>query len=753
MDGNNREFLKRLLETFRVEAEEHIRAISAGLMDLEKNPGEDEFTVLIETIFREAHSLKGAARSVDLKEIEAVCQPLEGAFSALKRGEITLSPALFDLFHRAINVITQLISSPREKRTTGEKSKTRELISRLAELSRGAETKITSEEPPRVIEPPAPEPVMEAYSAGESSDGTAPQAADERITMETVRIPTARLDPILLQAEEMILIKMAAGQRVIELKEIDHALASLKDSSEKWKEQGPGVMGRGVDTVWKEISLSTLQDKLTAVTRVAEQDFRTISRMVEEHLESMKQLLMLPASALTEVFPKMVRDLARDQGKEAELVIIGAEIEIDKRILEELKDPLIHLLRNCIDHGIKKPEERILLNKKAKGTISIDFRIKDGRQLEILVSDDGEGIDEKKVHDVAIKSGYLSRETSGSLEQRKIIPLIFASGITTSPMITDISGRGLGLAIVREKAEKLGGTVSVETHSGRGTAFRLAMPLTLATFSGVLVRTDEYVFVLPTLNVERAVIINREEIGTVENRETINLDGHIISLVRLCDVLELPAVKSKTTESISAVVIKYGDSSIAFQVDEVLEEHQVLVKGLGRQLVRVRNIAGATVLGTGRVVPVLNVPDLLKSALKTSAPARIEETGQLKTVKPINILVAEDSITARTLIKNILETAGYRITTAVDGMDAFIRARSGEFDLVVSDVDMPRMNGFELAAKIRNDKKLADLPVVLVTALESREDREHGIEAGANAYIVKSSFDQSNLLEVVKRLL
>jgi two-component system chemotaxis sensor kinase CheA len=755
MDEKNIEFQRRLRDTFRMEAAEHIQAISTGLLDLEKNPGTENLAELIESIFREAHSLKGAARSVDLRDVESVCQPLEGAFSALKRQEIVLSPAVFDLFHRTVNIIEQIISSSPGERTPTDRSNVRALIRQLNEMTQGPMPEGVPKEPGQFEKTATGKYIPDAPASSDDQHNARIQTADKQIPVETVRIPAARLDSILLQAEEMILVKMAADRRVAELKEIDRTLASWKMASAKRPEKlsVPEMRYHEIMPVLNETRLNTLHDQVAAVSRTAEQDLHNITRMVDEHLGSMKQVMLLPVSSLAEAFPKVVRDLARDQNKEAELVIGGADVEIDKRILEELKDPFIHLLRNCIDHSIRKPEERALLNKAPKGIINLIFKIKDGRQLEILVSDDGEGIDTSQVREAAIKTGLLTPDAAGKLSEPEILSLIFKSGITTSPIITDISGRGLGLAIVREKAEKLGGAVSVQTRAGVGTTFRLMVPLTLATFRGVLVRVDKHVFVLPTLNVERVKMISREEIMTVENHETIRLNGQTLSLVRLGDTLELSADENATAEKITVVVIVSGDTRMAFQVDEILDEQQVLVKGLGRQLPRVRNIAGATVLGTGRVVPILNIPDLVKSAMRLAATVRPGNTVKKATVKAGRILVAEDSITSRTLIKNILETAGFKVSTAVDGLDAFTQARSAEFDLVVSDVDMPRMSGFELTSKIRNDKKLGELPVVLVTALEAREDRERGIEVGANAYIVKSSFDQSNLLEVIKQLI
>jgi two-component system chemotaxis sensor kinase CheA len=285
--------------------------------------------------------------------------------------------------------------------------------------------------------------------------------------------------------------------------------------------------------------------------------------------------------------------------------------------------------------------------------------------------------------------------------------------------------------------------------------------LTLITFRGILVRIDEFLFILPTMNVDRVLKVDPEEIKTVENHDTIRIDDQILSVSGLGEVLGLTENKnagsgkmepgSGDSDQIRLVVLVSGEQRIAFRVDEVVDEQQVLVKSLGKLLRRVKNISGATILGSGKVVPVIHIPDLIKSAQLSTGKPKVYISPE-KTISR-RILVADDSITSRTLIKNILETAGYSITTAIDGTDAYTRARSNDFDLIVSDVDMPRMNGFELIMKIRNDKRLCELPVVLVTALGSREDRERGIEVGADAYIVKSSFDQANLLEIIKKLI
>jgi two-component system chemotaxis sensor kinase CheA len=731
MNEKDIEFGKHLQTIFKVEAEEHVRAISAGIVDLAKKLQPEALKQVIENIFREAHTLKGAARVVNLKAIESVCQPLESVFSALKYQEIALSPQLCGLFHKAADTLARLVASAGAERSGDDLESDRELINLLGSVSHGTAVNdnpiksiITSESIPSKLD-----------------------AVLLPSTISSVRIPVSRLEPLLVQAEEMLQIKMAVSQRLEELKEIKQTLSSLKEEPVESQEN------RGT-------FLNKLQNQVVAVIAAFKRDKRMFDRMVDEQLETMKQVLMLPVSTLLEGFPKFVRDLALDQGKEAELIIHGAEIEIDKRILEELKDPIMHIIRNCIDHGIKKPDERGRLNKTAGGTITITVTPKEGRQVEILITDDGAGIEAERVLAVAVKSGVITAEQARELNFQDTLALIFQSGVSTSPIITEISGRGLGLAIVREKIDRLGGTISLETSLGAGTAFRFLLPLSLSTFRGVMAKAGEQLFIFPAVSVRRVMRVKNEEIKTVENRETIVADGQVLSAVSLGKVLQLPprknagvSGKSRASGYIPVIILTSEDKNIAFMVEEVLEEQQFLVKSLGRQLNSVRNIAGAAVLGNGRIVPVINIQDLMKSAVRAVETGSVVPAAEGSVLKNEKILVAEDSITSRTLLKNILEAAGYQVVTAVDGADAFAKVRTGEFDLVVSDVDMPRMNGFELTAGIRADKKLSELPVVLVTALESREDRERGIDAGASAYIIKSSFDQSNLLEAIKKLI
>lgn len=766
MDSNEAEFFKRIMATFRVEAQEHIRNISSGLISLENSPEPAGNAELIETLFREVHSLKGAARSVNQRDIEALCQPMESAFAAIKRDQLAPAAAMCDLFHQALDYMSRIMKAPEGKPSASERTRQRDLIRQLDQAIQAGAAPEDSTPPSPTDQTPAgwtPSPYpAEARTAAPEPPPPPPPSSTECAPPslgESVRIPTSKMEPLLLQAEEMIQVKASAAQRVSDLREILHKLASWNGSA-RTPDQRPFSSSEEA----RDMRFQSLQHQLETLAGDLAEDHRTIRRMVDEHLEAMKVALMLPVASLVELLPKFVRDLSHDQGKDVELVMQGTGIEIEKRILEEIKDPIIHLLRNCIDHGIRTPQWRQQHNKPPRGTITLSFAAKESGQVEVILSDDGEGIDLERLREAAVNKRVVPAETAAKSTPQDTLPLLFQSGVSTSPIITDISGRGLGLAIVREKVENLGGVVSVESHGQEGTTFRLLLPMTLATFRGIMVRAEDHLFLLPTVNVQRVLRVGPQEIKTVENQQTITIDGEVLSLVNLAKCLGLPprpqapprsnspAAAKPTADHLPALVLSSSGSLMAFLVDEILDEQQVLLKGLGKQLNRVRNISGAAVLGNGQVVPVINAPDLMASALRPLAETA-DVSAEAEPEKPGRILVVEDSITARTLIKSILEAAGYQVSTAVDGVDGFTQLRGGEFDLVVSDVDMPRMNGFELTTKIRSDRKLGELPVVLVTSLESRDDRERGIEVGADAYMIKSSFDQSNLLGLIRKML
>jgi chemotaxis protein histidine kinase CheA/CheY-like chemotaxis protein len=374
----------------------------------------------------------------------------------------------------------------------------------------------------------------------------------------------------------------------------------------------------------------------------------------------------------------------------------------------------------------------------------------------IDVEDDGAGIDLERVRALALRRGFASEGELREMTDQQILGLVFRPGFSTKGMITDLSGRGVGLDVVLTNIERLKGTITVSSAPGRGSVFSIRLPITLATTQALLVRVSGQTFAIPLAAVEVIGEIGLELVTSVESREAVLIEGVPTALVRLHEILNLPdqAARLEAGERAPVVVLGSTDERVAFLVDELLGEHEIVVKGLGAPLRRVRNVSGATIAGDGAVVLILNVFDLIKASQKVRglwlADKRRAEAGLRGKAR---VLVVDDSVTTRLLEKGILENNGYEVTLAVDGVDALEKLADQEFDLVVSDVEMPRMNGFELTRRLRRDDAHRELPVILVTSLSSEVDKKNGVEAGADAYIVKGAFDQGNLIATIRQLL
>jgi two-component system chemotaxis sensor kinase CheA len=425
------------------------------------------------------------------------------------------------------------------------------------------------------------------------------------------------------------------------------------------------------------------------------------------------------------------------------------------KIIEELKDPLTHLLRNAVDHGIEVPEERRRAGKRPAGRLRLAATQK-ASSVVIEIEDDGAGIDLGRVRALALRRGFATEPELREMTDQQVLGLVFRPGFSTKGMITDLSGRGVGLDVVLTNIERMKGTITVSSERGRGSTFSIRLPITLATAQALLVRVSGQTFALPLAAVEVIGEVGLEQVTSVESREAILVEGVPTALVRLNEILRLPepGVQLQGGEKAPVVVLGSTDECVAFLVDELLGEHEVVVKGLAPPLRRVRNVSGATILGDGAVVLILNIFDLIKASQKVRglwlSDKRRAEAGRRG---PSRVLVVDDSVTTRLLEKGILESNGFEVTLAVDGVDALEKLATGSFDLVVSDVEMPRMNGFELTRQLRREEAHRELPVILVTSLSKDEDKQAGAEAGADAYIVKGAFDQGNLVATIRQLL
>ena len=708
----------QLMATFSVEAQERLQAMNRQLLALEAGSAREVRERLIADIFREVHSLKGAARAVGLIEVEALAHGLEDLFAPIKEGGAEPAPEALERAYAMLDSIGLALRAGASRDT--------------------APAKANEALPVHDEQQPASEPPVSIRRGPE----------------ETVRIATDKLDALVAGVGELLVIKIGAERRAADIRSLAAALDDWDSTLSKLRRQsqrprgGEGAVALLEET---EARLHATRGDLADFRHLLEADARRTAQITTDLQDDLRRARMSPVSSVFEPFPRMVRDLAHDSGKEVTVSISGGDTEVDRSVNERIRDPLIHLLRNAIDHGIETPEVRAAAGKPA-ATISLRAQHR-GDMLSIEVADDGAGIDLAGVRGGAVKKGLLTSAAAAELSDRQAISLIFRSGFSTKTIITEVSGRGVGLDVVREAVEILHGSVDVESRPGAGTTFSLTVPLSVSTMHCLLIEAGGQTFALPVSAVERVMRAGPGEIGRAEGRETVRLHGRPVVLARLADVLGLEAAADGRDHRSKLPLIVLGgrERHAAFLVDRLLQTYELVIKNLPHPLFRVRHLAGATILGSGQAAMLLSPADLIASAER--ADGQTPEVAGAPDAPPATILVVEDSITTRTLEKNILEAAGYRVRVAADGGEGWRLLQTDGCDLVVADVEMPVMDGFELTARIRADQRHRDLPVVLVTSRDAREDRERGIEAGADAYIVKGGFDQDRLLDTIRRLI
>jgi two-component system, chemotaxis family, sensor kinase CheA len=806
MSMSNDELQQLLLATFADQAKEQLQTINQRLLALEK-AGDDERGPLLEEIFREAHSLKGASRAVSLDRVEAVAHKLESLFSVIQNGSIQPDAKIFDVAYQALDAITALV----QEGLGGDEVDVDvdAVCAALAAAEAGPSAEVQEEAPAPAAEE-APEPVAEEKPApakkAPAKKPAAPKAeqpaaaptpdtphptpaakkpapkksaAPKAEVDETVRVNTSKLDALMAQVGELLAARIGAEHRSAEVRTLFDSLFAIEES---WRKTHPArtlelalegdesALGDARALVAflesSEEKLKEVRVGLSELRRKFESDSRRMAQVTTDLQDDVRRTRMLPVSTVFDSFPRMVRDMTRELKKEVELVIEGGETEVDKQVLEQLRSPLTHMVRNCVDHGMESPDAREEIGKKREGRVVLRAGQR-AADLVIEVIDDGAGIDVEKVKAKAIEKGVITAENAEGMSEREALWLIFRSGFSTKQEVTDLSGRGVGMDVVREHIERLHGMIDVESTLGEGSKFTLSVPLSVATTRCLLVQAGGQVFGIPITNVERIVRLTAEDIGHTEGREAIRIDERPMALLRLGGVLGLPAGESEGLSQ-PAIILGSADRRAAFLVDGLLGAQEIATKTLPKPLIRVRHIAAATIVGTGEIVPILNVLDLLKASGKTApavAPRKAAEpkpdTRDPRPETPApkapqgkqSILVVDDSVTIRTFEKALLEAAGYDVTAASDGLEAWNMLQSKQCDLIVSDVEMPNMTGFELTEKVRGDSKLKDMPLVLVTTLSSDEDRKRGIDAGADAYVIKGSAEQDHLLDTVRRLI
>lgn len=610
--------------------------------------------------------------------------------------------------------------------------------------------------------------------------------------IETIRVDPTRLDALLAMAGELIVAttrarrgrsefetleasieesaRVAAGARRA-LHELERAMERTRDRGHsRWAPRDVGGVRTSLDREYgaerdpgiarslRELrQLSEREEErqgqlgaMLARLRSSYDDAGRLDAVVGAIESAIQSIRLLPLSTIFQLFPRPVRDLSRAQDKQIRFLVEGGETAADKRILEELKDPLMHMVRNAIDHGIETPAERDGAGKNPVATLRLRGFSR-ANQVVVELQDDGRGLNLDSIRRAALRKGLATAEELAALQPRQVQNLIFAPGFSTSTMITDVSGRGVGLDVVRDNVERLRGTIQVESVTGQGCLFRLVLPVTLATVRVLLVRAGGNTYAMPVEAVESVQIIAPRDVVWLQGRETMARGGAPVPLSSLAAVLELPLPAEAPDAARPCVILADATRRLGLFVDSVIDEQEIILKPLNSLVGALPEVLGATILDTGEVCLVLQPEQLIngseRGAIRAKHAQRIEAVAVRKT-----ILLVEDSITTRTQEKRILENAGYAVTTAVDGLDGWNKLQSGQFDAVVSDIEMPNMDGLTLAARIRSDARHSELPIILVTSLASDDDRRRGVEVGANAYLTKGGFDQRALLDVLRNL-
>ncbi|MGB5960911.1 MAG: hybrid sensor histidine kinase/response regulator [Coleofasciculaceae cyanobacterium] len=772
---------EELRNLYKAASTEHIQNIESGLLHLENNP-QDQVT--LEQLLREMHSLKGDSRMLGVKDVETLTHQLEEIIGTVKRGKI-LSSQLLNYLYQGIDAIRKIATE-----AVGGKPANISVFHILAQLM-GADS---GEELPEnmadlsEIEPPTLSTELLTTEQKEANEigvaevgeitgtngvGTETPPLQQRLTpindyqIDTIRVDALKLDKLLTQASELIVTKGHIANRVADIEEI---MTFLAEWSQEFSLQRPfDEPARQLQTPEPQnlpnlmASFSTLGSLLNRLRSKTDEDSAKLETVANELQSGIHALRLLPFSTIFNLFPRTVRDLAQQQGKEVNLQIEGGDNSVDKRILEEMKDPLLHLLRNAIDHGIETPQERQSLGKPPIATIRLrGYQV--GNTVSIEVRDDGRGLDVEAIKQSALRRGICSDAELAQMSTAQIQALIFAPGFSTRTNVTEISGRGVGLDVVHDHVERLNGNIHLEFTPHNGCLFRITLNSSLSSIDALILRVQSHPYALPVAFVESMLLVSPQEVLYTEaalggGSQTLEFQGESVSVAWLADLLGLPlnvptSTKALHTASktIHCLILRIGSERLALLVDEIVEQQDIVLRSQSQLLLRVKNISGATILGTGEVCMVLNPTDLFKSASKVVVSVTVQELARATEIK-LKILLVEDSIPIRTQMKRILQAAGYEVTTAVDGEDGFNKLVDDRFVAVVSDVQMPNLSGLELVSKMRQFPEYQDLPVILVTTLATETDKIQGQQAGANAYITKGDFEQGVLLETLRSLI
>lgn len=767
---------ERLLATFVGELEDQVQVLNAELLALEASPGDAERVL---SVFRVMHTLKGAARAANVPSVEDAAHALEGSLAAARDGRVSLSSEQLGLLFEAADGFEAAASFLRSGKPVDPavlKSIAARAVRRAGALPERdarsaresapkdspvvpvfAESTRASDLPRSASTPPAAGSVSTPDLAGltDAAPGIASPAPAGPAGMEQVRVIAEKLDSLLNASAGALAAAGSIADRPAEIAAMhDEAIHLEREWRRVVLRQGRLLARAGAtESVAPEIDRvgarwRGLVSHIARLARQTKEDSRVLGSTTAQVTDGVRRLRMRPFSEICEALPRVVRDVAATVGKQATLVLAGQEVEADRAVLDALREPLVQLVRNAVDHGLESPSERERKGKPKQGTVTVGASI-EGDQLVVTVADDGLGLDADAVREGLEKKGRAVPDGDMALAEA-----LLEGGFSTRERASMVSGRGVGLDVVRSTVASLGGAVSLDWRSGAGTTFTLRLPISLATLRAMIVKVTGQLFAFPLAHVERLVRVKPEEVARVDGRDMIKSGSGFVPIASLARVLGRPLVEKEADGQAHAVVVRAAGSGrgAAFVVDELMDEREIVARALDRVTgAAARNFSGAATLADERIALVLDVRFLVTSLARKEAGGQgLRRAAQRKRPR---VLVVDDSITTRTLEESVLTAAGFDVSTAVNGATAWSRLQNEEFDILLSDVEMPIMDGLALTVAVRASPKHKTLPVILVTSLDKPEQRERGLDAGADAYVAKSTFDQDALLATVRRLI
>ncbi|MCV3431573.1 response regulator [Campylobacter lari] len=749
------EDIQEILEDFLVEAFELVEQIDHDLVELEANPEDLE---LLNRIFRVAHTVKGSSSFLNFDVLTKLTHHMEDVLNKARHNELKITPEVMDVVLESIDMMKTLLNSIRDNgNDTAIGLDIAPICARLTAISEGES--LESVAPAKTEEPK--EEVKEEPKAEE------PEVDVNKLSDDEVEAEIERLLKVRKAEDQARRAEKKKTQEANPASSKPAAQAQNATAEKKFPAAGGGSSGANMDqTIRVEVKRLDHLMNLIGELVLGKNRLLKIYDDVEERydgekfLEELNQVVsqlsivttdiqlavmktrMQPIAKVFNKFPRVVRDLGRELGKQMELEISGEETELDKSIVEEIGDPIMHMIRNSCDHGIEDPATRVANGKPEKGTVNLKA-YNEGNHIVVEIADDGKGLDADVLKAKAMEKNLITEREADQMSDKEAFALIFKPGFSTAKKITNVSGRGVGMDVVKTNIEKLNGVIEIDSELGKGTVMKLKIPLTLAIIQSLLVGTQEEFYAIPLASVLETVRVPIDDIYTIEGKNVLRLRDEVLSLVRLSDVFGVKQVLENTDQTY-VVVIGVAESKLGIIVDTLVGQEEIVIKSMGEYLQNIQGIAGATIRGDGRVTLIIDVAAMMDIAkeIKVDIKAQIESQSK-KTAKEkpsdYTVLIVDDSKMDRNIMQKSLEPLGVSIVEATNGVEALNMIKSGEHDIdaVLIDIEMPRMDGYTLAGEIRKYSKYKNLPLVAVTSRTSKSDRLRGVEVGMTEYITK----------------